>query len=193
MLRPLSRKALKLIEVEIEEREEREKEEKHEGVKEKLIIPSTVLHEAFSELYRYGKHRREWIVALGYQKINGKQVVTHVYRLKCRVSRAAEAEPDYGDLSKALSFYERCGAQIAGLAHVHPWNASDVSPSSVDIETHSRWEELYDGKFIGIVFTNSGVFRIFHAGNCKFKPVIVGNGVRRIKGDLYELERACVS
>ena len=132
---------------------------------------------------------REWVVALGYQEIEGKNVVTHVYNLRCPVSRSAEAEPDYGDLATALRFYERCGAQMAGLAHIHPWNGRNVSPSAVDIATHSRWEELYDGKFIGIVFTNSGVFKIFHGKKCVFRPVIAGKGVRRLGGGLYELEK----
>lgn len=157
-----------------------------------LIIPSTVLHEAFAELYRHGMHGKEWIVALGYQEIDGKCVVTHVYNLKCSISRAAEAESDYSDLARALRFYESCGAQIAGLAHIHPWNARSVAPSSIDIETHSRWEKLYDGRFIGIVFNNSGVFRIFHGRNCRFRPVIAGKGVRKIGADLYELEGARV-
>ena len=161
--------------------------------KEELIIPSTTLYEAFAELYRHGMHGKEWIVALGYQKIDGKCIVTHVYNLKCSISKSAEAEPDYGDLSKALRFYENCGAQIAGFAHIHPWNGRSVAPSGIDIETHSRWEELYDGRFIGIVFNNSGVFRIFHSEKCRFRPAVIGNGVRKVGADLYELERACVS
>jgi len=86
-----------------------------------------------------------------------------------------------------------CGAQIAGFAHIHPWNTRDVAPSSTDIETHSRWEKFYNGRFIGIVFSNSGVFRIFHTEKCTFRPVITGKGVKKIGDDLYELEGACFS
>lgn len=183
-LKPIHDLATALIHEAPERETEPEKEEA-----EKLVIPSTVLHEAFRMLIEHGMRGKEWIVALGYQEIEGKNVVTHVYNLNCPVSRAAEAEPDYGDLAAALRFYERCSAQIAGLAHIHPWSARSVAPSAVDIATHSRWEELYDGKFIGIVFTNSGVFRIFHGKRCVFRPVIAGKGVRRLGGDLYELEK----
>ena len=41
------------------------------------------------------------------------------------------------------------GQKIAGLVHIHPWDARTVSPSATDIETHSLWEELYGGMFIG--------------------------------------------
>lgn len=160
---------------------------------EELLIPTTVLHEAFRMLVEHGNLGKEWVVALGYQKIEGRNIITHVYNLRCPVSETVEAEPDYGDLARALKFYESCGAQIAGLAHIHPWNARSVAPSAVDIATHSRWEELYDGRFIGIVFTNSGVFRIFHGKECRFRPVIVGNGVRRMGRNLYELEGTALS
>ncbi|WP_290901003.1 hypothetical protein [Ferroglobus sp.] len=156
--------------------------------KDELIIPTTVLYEAFRILRKHGRYGREWIVALGYQEINGMNIVTHVHDTFCPVSLPASARADEGVISRILSFYERCGAKIAGFAHIHPWDARSVSPSAIDIKTHALWEELYDGKFIGIVFTNSGVFRIFHGRRCKFRPVIAGDGVRRIEGDLYALE-----
>ena len=157
--------------------------------REELVIPSPVLYETFRILLSHGKDSREWIVALGSQKIDGKTVLTRVYDIECAVSHSTSAEPDYSSLAEALRFYEKCGYEIAGLAHIHPWFARTVSPSSIDIETHRRWEELYNGRFIGIVFNNSGVFRIFHGGKSVFKPVVVGKGVKKIGRDLYELER----
>jgi len=164
-------------------------EEIEKSKEEELVIPSPVLYEAFRILLSHGKDSREWIVALGSQKIDGKTVLTRVYDLECAISHSTSAEPDYSSLAEALRFYEKCGYEIAGLAHIHPWNSRTVSPSSIDIETHRRWEEVYKGRFIGIVFNNSGVFRIFHGGKSVFKPVIIGKGVRKIGRDLYELER----
>jgi len=169
-------------------------ESEHEAIEEceeqeELIIPAPVLYEAFRILLSHGRDSREWIVALGSQKIDGKTVLTRVYDLECAISHSTGAEPDYSSLAEALRFYEKCGYEIAGLAHIHPWNSRTVSPSSIDIETHRRWEELYGGRFIGIVFNNSGVFRIFHGGKSVFKPVVVGKDVRKIGKDLYELER----
>ena len=168
---------------------EAEPEEIEKSKEEELIIPSPVLYEAFRILLSHGKDSREWIVALGSQKIDGKTVLTRVYDIECAVSHSTSAEPDYSSLAEALRFYEKCGYEIAGLAHIHPWFARTVSPSSIDIETHRRWEELYNGRFIGIVFNNSGVFRIFHGGKSVFKPVIIGKDVKKIGRDLYELER----
>ena len=183
VLRPLHKLATALIHEASEQETEPGNEER-----EKLVIPSTVLHEAFRMLMEHGMRGREWVVALGYQEIEGRYIVTHVYNLNCSVSRAAEAEPDYGDLATALRFYERCGAQIAGLAHIHPWNARSAAPSAVDITTHSRWEEFYDGKFIGIVFTNSGAFRIFYTRKCRFRISIEGEGIRKLGDNLYVIE-----
>ncbi len=163
-----------------------------DGAEEKdneLLIPSPVLYEAYRLLARHGSNSREWVVALGSQEIDGKNVVTHVYDLKCSVSHSTGAEPDYSSLADALRFYENCGAMIAALAHIHPWHGRSVSPSAIDIETQRRWEELYGGRFIGIVFNNSGIFRIFHGGKSVLNPVITGEGVRRIGRYLYELER----
>jgi len=174
------------------ERLEGELEVEHEEVKElkeELIIPSPVLYEVFRILLSHGKDSREWIVALGSQKIDGKTVVTRVYDLECTISYSTSAEPDYSSLAEALMFYEKCGYEIVGLAHIHPWHSRTVSPSSIDIETHRRWEELCKGRFIGIVFNNSGVFRIFHSGKSVFKPVVIGKDVRKLGKDLYELER----
>lgn len=156
---------------------------------EELIIPAPVLYEAFRILLSRGRDSREWIVALGSQKIDGKTVLTRVYDLECAISHSTSAEPDYSSLAEALRFYEKCGYEIAGLAHIHPWHSRTVSPSSVDIETHRRWEELYRRRLIGIVFNNSGVFRIFHGSKSVFKPVVVGKDVRKIRRNLYELER----
>jgi len=174
-----------------ESKPESEYEEEIEELKEQeeLVIPSPVLYEAFRILLSHGKDSREWIVALGSQKINGKIILTRVYDLKCAISHSTGAEPDYSSLAEALRFYEKCGYEIAGLAHIHPWHSRTVSPSSIDIETHRRWEELYKGRFIGIVFNNSGVFRIFHGGRSVFKPVVIGKDVKKIGKDLYELER----
>lgn len=168
---------------------ELESEEIEKSKEEELVIPSPVLYEAFRILLSHGKDSREWIVALGSQKIDGKTVLTRVYDIECAVSHSTSAEPDYSSLAEALRFYEKCGYEIAGLAHIHPWFARTVSPSSIDIETHRKWEELYNGRFIGIVFNNSGIFRIFHGGKSVFKPVVVGKGVKKIGRDLYELER----
>ncbi len=156
---------------------------------EELVIPSPVLYEAFSILISHGKKSKEWIVALGAQELDGKLVITRVYDVNCAISHTTGAEVDYQSLAKALRFYEECGYQIAGLAHIHPWNSETVSPSATDIKTHRQWEELYKGKFIGIVFNNSGVFRIFHGGKCKVKPKVVGKGVKRIGKELYRLEK----
>ena len=169
-------------------REEESEVEQHQLGKD-LIIPSPVLYEAYRLLARYGSNSREWIVALGSQEIDGKNIITHVYDLKCSVSHSTGAEPDYSSLADALRFYEGCGAAIAALVHIHPWHGGSVSPSAIDIETQRRWEELYGGGFIGIVFNNSGVFRIFHGGKSAINPVITGDGVRKIGRDLYELER----
>jgi hypothetical protein len=156
---------------------------------EELVIPAPVLYEVFDILISHGKRSKEWIVALGAQELDGKLVITRVYDINCAISHATGAEVDYSSLGKALRFYEKCGYQIAGLAHIHPWNSETVSPSATDIKTHRQWEELYKGRFIGIVFNNSGVFRIFHGGKCKVKPKVVGKGVRMIGKDLYRFER----
>ncbi len=44
------------------------------------------------------------------------------WKLVLYLKPAAEAESDYGNLTRALRFYESCGAQIAGLAHIHHEN-----------------------------------------------------------------------
>ena len=170
----------------LEEKEEMP-EIREEG--KELLIPSPVLYEAFRYLIEYGLRSREWIAVLGYQEIVGKKIVTCVNPVWCEKSSFAHAEVDYKDLADILRFYEKCGYEIAGLVHIHPWHGDSVHPSSTDMETHRKWEELYGGRFIGIVFNNSGVFRIFHAGRSVFRPVVVGEGVRRLGRDLYELER----
>jgi hypothetical protein len=175
----------RLLGIQSSETKELEVENTSENI---LLIPTSILYDAFSKLMEHGKNAREWIVALGYQQIDGKKVVTHVYNLNCTISRFTGAEADYGNLAKAMSFYELCGGNIVAIVHIHPWHSGSVSPSLIDIETQKRWEEFYKGEFLGIVFNNSGVFRIFMV-NSRLKPVIVGKGVRRIGSDLYELER----
>ncbi len=152
-----------------------------------LVIPAPILHDVYHMLRTRGGEGNEWIVALGCQEITGKKVAVHAYDLNCSLSTPTSAETDYGSLDSVLEFYELCGVKIVGLAHIHPWNAKDVHPSRIDIETHHRWEEYYDGEFIGIVFT-SGVFRIFHGGKCRIRTEILGNGVRKRGENLYELE-----
>jgi proteasome lid subunit RPN8/RPN11 len=165
-----------------------EKPAKQEERNEKLLIPSLILRRAYDYLAEYGKQGKEWEVALGCQNLDGNKIVTDVYKLKCKDSSALSAEPDYGDLSEIQDFYENCEAKIVAIVHIHPWTGRSVSPSSIDWRTQKAWEELYKGEFIGIVFTNNGVFRIFYTKNCALKPIVVGGGIEKMGEDLYAIK-----
>ena len=186
-LSPLGSAAMKLIEVEHTRKGAETDERSGSDV---LVIPAPVLHNIYRMLRTRGGEMNEWIVALGCQEITGKKVVVHAYDLNCTLSTPTSAETDYGSLDRALDFYESVGARIVGLAHIHPWNSPNVHPSRIDIETQRRWEEYYGGEFIGIVFSNSGVFRIFHGGKSRLRTEILGSGVKKRGDGLYELELA---
>ena len=99
---------------------------------------------------------------------------------------SAEGNPD--GIFRAYDFYRLCGGKIVGLVHIHPWESDSVSPSCTDMEYQRKWERIYRGEFIGIVFNNSGIFRIFTAGRSRVSPEMLGRGVSRIGRDLYVLD-----
>jgi len=60
-----------------------------------LVIPAPVFYEAFRVLLSHGKDSREWIAALGSQKIDGKMILTSFYDLECVISHSTSAELNY--------------------------------------------------------------------------------------------------
>lgn len=164
------------------------KESKQEPEDKKLLIPSLVLRKAHDYLLEHGEEGKEWQVVLGCQDIGEDKIITDAYKVKCIDSSPVSAEPDYGDVARRQGFYEAFDARLVALVHNHPWNGKSVSPSAIDWKTQREWENLCKGKFIGIVFTNNGVFRIFYTKNCTLKPVVIGGGVEEKGGDLYALK-----
>ncbi len=153
-----------------------------------LVIPAPLLYECFSELIKYGEKGKEWIVAIGAAELDGKLLAAGVHSIRCSKSSGTEAEVDYDHLSSMLRFYRTAGYRIAAIAHIHPWEADDVRPSARDIATQRRWEKLVDD-IVGIVFSNSGVFRIFTAES-GLNVEINGDGVEKLGENLYRLTRA---
>lgn len=155
---------------------------------EEIVLPAPVLYDCFARLVRFGELGREWITAIAACRINGKLVASSVHSVECEVSDSTGAEVDYGHLSRVLQYFRACGFRIVAIAHIHPWDAEDVQPSMKDIETQRRWERIHRG-FVGIVFTNSGVFRIFTAGS-NVSVRITGDGVETLGENLHRLTRA---
>lgn len=153
----------------------------------RIFIPSTLLHEAFSKLLKHGLKGKEWILLLGAHEFDRDLVVTHLFDPGCSFSGSTRAVGNPDGIFKAYDFYELCGARIVGAIHLHPWNSESVGPSWIDLKYQRKWEEAFGGEFIGIVFNNSGVFRIFTAGKSRLKPVLLGRGFEKKGRDLYVL------
>jgi len=86
----------------------------------KLLIPTTVLYEAFSRLIKPGRHGKEWVLLLGAQEMDGNLIVTHIHDPGCVHSSSVSAEGNPDGIFRAHDFYRLCGGKIVGLVHIHP-------------------------------------------------------------------------
>ncbi len=150
-----------------------------------IVLPSQILYECYTLLLFSGEKGREDIAIIGGWEKDGTVIAGTVHQPYCSVSTPASAEVDYDSLAEHMKMLRFCGYRIVGVAHIHPWDSENVHPSAKDIATQERWERLF-GNVIGIVFSNSGVFRIFTA-NAKPDVKVIGEGVERLGGKLYRL------
>jgi len=150
-----------------------------------IVLPSQILYECYTLLLISGERGKEDIAVIGGWEKGRTVIAGTVHQPHCSVSTPASAEVDYDSLAEHMKMMRFCGYRIVGVAHIHPWDSDDVHPSAKDIATQRRWERLF-GNVIGIVFTNSGVFRIFTA-DARPDVRVIGEGVEKIGDNLYRL------
>jgi len=95
---------------------------------------------------------------------------------------------DYS-LRQALLELDAFGMALYGLFHSHPGaGASHTRPSSIDLETHERYERRYP--LVGCIFVRDGYLRFFRHGDEPFTITIYGKGVQTINGDehVYKIQ-----
>ncbi|WP_456329498.1 hypothetical protein [Archaeoglobus sp.] len=162
-----------------------EREKVVRGLEGDIVLPSQILYECYTLLLFNGERGKEDIAIIGGWEKDGTVIAGTVHQPYCSVSTSTRAEVDYDSLAGHMKLLRFCGYKIVAVAHIHPWDSEDVHPSARDIATQRRWERLF-GNVIGIVFTNSGVFRIFTA-DAKPDVRIIGKDVEKVGDNLYRL------
>lgn len=173
------------------DRIESRRQEVHERITKpvtEIILPSPVLYSCYSILIRYGDRGVEGIVLVCAWENDGKLVASDVLFVEHSDFSPVSAELDNESLGDTVRYMRLCKYRPAGVAHIHPWDSNDVHTSEKDIRTQKRWEKVF-GEVVGIVFSNSGVLRIFTA-DAKPEIRVAGEGVEKIGRNLYRLSSA---
>ena len=106
------------------------------------------------------------------------------YMAKVALSAQSETGAVASDhsLKQALLEFDTWGMALYSLFHSHPGEgAGHTRPSSIDLETHERYERRYP--LVGCIFVRDGYLRFFRHSSEPFTITICGTGITTISED----------